>query len=153
MPNSQTEEVKDVAKLGWVLASAGYIPFVFLAVTLFVLRHDHSLFPSVFDVFKTWSAVILSFLGGIRWGMGINRSLTDPREIIASTVPAVVGWFALFLPDPLCVLILLLCYCAMGAWDTLTVNLGKAPVWFGKLRTVLTLLVAASHILVFFALF
>ena len=140
-------------KLVWALSLAGLIPFALAAITLLVLGKNNGLFLSYFDLFKTWSAVILSFLGGIRWGVALAKSPIDQRDIVFSIAPAILGWMALQLSDAYCVMVLLLLFCLQGAWDSLSSNAGKLPEWFAPIRITLTFLVASAHLLVILALF
>jgi len=141
-------------RLVWGLSLAGFLPFAGLAIALSTMNVQSGLFLIFFDIFKTWSALILAFLGGVRWGLAIAKKPVSSLDIAFSILPPVIGWLAIFLlPDSYTVLVLLLAYCALGAWDSFSVNAGVAPAWYGKIRTVLTFAVAAAHIAVFFALF
>ena len=150
---AQDEQELRLVRLAWGLSIVGLLPFAGLAVALYFLGDEHGLFYSLFDVFKTWSAMVLSFLGGIRWGLAIARHPAPVWDLAICVVPPAAGWLALFLPDSYTVLALLLAYCAMGAWDSFSINAGIAPSWFGKIRISMTFLVAAAHVVVFFALF
>jgi len=145
----QTEKTRTRA---WFLALAGFVPFVLLAGTLFLLGVGHEAYASVFDVFKIYSVIILSFLGGIRWGLAISYQPGEPRNLLLSVVPPIFGWFAILLPDPYAILILIIAFCGQGAWDNFYANEGKVQPWFGSLRVVLTFLVVAVHVVVLFSL-
>ncbi len=140
-------------RLAWGLSILGFLPFAGIALSLYFLGNENGLFHSLFDVFKIWSAMVLSFLGGIRWGLAIAKNPVPTWDLAICTLPPIVGWMALFLPDSYTILVLLLTYCAMGAWDSFSINAGIAPSWFGKIRVMLTLLAAAAHVIVFLALF
>ena len=109
------------------------------------------MFGPVFDSFKVWSAVILSFLGGIRWGISVSAKPVRNVELFASVLPSITGWFAVLLPDQLCLLVLLLCYSGQGAWDSLSLRKDLDLVWFARLRIALTFLVAGAHLILIFA--
>ncbi len=138
-------------KTAWVLALAGFAPFAFLALALLFFGRTSALHGLLLDAFRTYSAIILSFLGGIRWGMALREEPVDYRSLAFSVVPSLTGWFALFLPDTVGLPVLLVAYCAQGAWDSISIHAGKAPAWFASVRIVLTLLVAFAHLLAFFA--
>ena len=150
--NSENSELKDSSKLAWSLALGGAIPFATLALAMFFLGKEHGLFTVIFDAFKAWSAIILSFVAGARWGLAIAQNPIDKNALLISVVPAIVAWLAQFLDDPQAVLVLLVAYCAQGAWDSFGANAKKLPQWFGTLRIRMTFLIAAIHILVFLAL-
>lgn len=146
MQNSKT------ANLAWGLSLAGFIPFAFLAISLFVIGTENGFFISLFDVFKVWSAIILSFLGGIRWGFAIAHEPYENKNLLISVVPSILAWFVLLLPDAYTILALLALFCVHGVWDSFYINIGKVAPWFGKIRITLTFLVASAHILVLFAI-
>lgn len=138
--------------LAWVLSLGGFIPFGALSLFMFFAGSKAPLFGPFLDIFIIWSVLILSFLGGIRWGFAIAHPPFDTRSLFLSVIPSIFGWFAVLLPDAHTVLVLLVLFCAHGAWDSFFVNAGKAPPWFGSIRIVLTLLVATAHVLVAVAL-
>lgn len=128
----------------WMLSLAGFLPFVCLLVAMAFGGRDHPMFQVLLDGFRTYSAVILSFLGGIRWGMTIEKG-SKPAILAASTVPSLAGWFALFLSPAAGIALALLAFCAQGAWDSLSFSSRPELQWFARLRVTLTLLVAAAH--------
>ncbi len=74
------------ANLAWGLSLVGFIPFAILAVGLYALGTGNELFTSLFDMFKVWSAIILSFLGGIRWGFAIANEPLENKNLLFSVV-------------------------------------------------------------------
>ncbi|MFZ1815398.1 MAG: DUF3429 domain-containing protein [Rhizobiaceae bacterium] len=137
----------------WVLSLAGVLPFLALCIASFLAGKTAALFPFYVDAFKTWSVAILCFLGGIRWGMAILAKPVSPKLLFLSTLSAFAGWIALFLSDAAGVMLLLLAYSAQGAWDSFSIHGGEGPQWFADLRIVLTLMVAATHIVMLVAVF
>ena len=137
----------------WALSLAGYIPFAFFAAGLWLLLPEHELHGFTIDAMKTYGAVILSFLGGIRWGLALKVASEAParRELIFAIVPSLVGWFSLSLDAPYVFAVLALAFAAHGAWDALSGERGAFAMWFVKLRTVLTFLVVGALIAAFFA--
>ncbi len=142
----------NTANLAWALSLAGFIPFAFLAILLLSLGTTNEFFVSLFDIFKVWSALILSFLGGIRWGFAIANEPFENRNLMLSVIPSILAWFVLLLPDAYTILALLVLFCVHGAWDSFYINQGKVAPWFGKIRITLTFLVAAAHVIVLFAI-
>ncbi|MFM7001541.1 MAG: DUF3429 domain-containing protein, partial [Limnohabitans sp.] len=59
------------------LGFAGLIPFVFLALCLWLVGPE--LHPYVALSMQGYGAVIVSFLGGIHWGVGFRNALTEPN--------------------------------------------------------------------------
>ena len=138
--------------LVWTLSLAGYIPFALLAIALYKIGQSNELFISFFDVFKVWSALILSFLGGIRWGFAIANEPFENKNLLISVVPTILAWFVLLLPDAYTILALLVLFCLHGVWDSFYINQGKIAPWFGKVRITLTFLVVVAHVVVLFAI-
>ena len=140
-------------RTAWLLSLAGFLPFLVLAIGMVLSGRNGVWFVLFADAFKTWSAIILSFLGGIRWGMALRETQVSVSRLVFSVAGAIAGWISLFLPDALCLMVLLVAYCGQGAWDSFSIHAGQAPAWFARLRITLTLLVAASHALALVALF
>lgn len=127
-----------------MLGYAGVIPFAALAA-VFVFSPE-ALAERALDGFLVYGAVILSFLGGIRWGAAASASSERSGALAISIVPSLWAAFFLWWPD------------ARGAaWGLLTgfVLLGIAdwlrpgimvPAWMRPLRARLTAAVALCHL-------
>ena len=140
----------------WYLALAGLVPFVFLALLLLVFGRENPLTSPVAEVFRAYSIVILSFLGGIRWGYSLAPADEETRpepgwSLLLSVVPSLAGWVLFLPPVGLAIPLLLVAFCAQGAWDSFSAARGHLPAWFASLRIVLTIAVAACHLLAFAA--
>jgi len=149
----QLTEAAKSRRLAWVLSIAGAVPFVVFALLLLVMGAKNPLQSLVIDTLTTYGAVILSFLGGIRWGLAMKAAEpeTERTALAASTVPAIVGWFSLLMPVPYVFAVQVLAFAFMGAWDSFSGQRGVFGLWFVKLRTVLTFIVVATLIVGFFA--
>jgi Protein of unknown function (DUF3429) len=98
------------------LGYAGLAPFIGLALLLWLV--DASLHPFVALALAGWGAVVVSFLGGIHWGIGLRDAanlLDGPRlPLLWGMVPALLAWLAIVMPAyaglPLLGLILVGCY-------------------------------------------
>lgn len=89
-----------------------------------------------------YGAVGLAFLGGIRWGFAL-RSAGDRRqawELTLSTGPSLAGFAALMTPPVIGVSVLIAGLLAQALWDQICADTGRLPVWFARLRMVLTCL-------------
>ena len=127
-----------------ILGLAGVLPFAAAAVAqtgrLELLSPSEGLRLGV-----TYGAVILSFLGGIRWGAALPAGRgNQTRDFSASVVPSLAGVAALLLPDGLATSLLIAGFLMQALWDVLTVESGRLPPWFGKLRMILTAGAVAS---------
>lgn len=136
------------------LALAGALPFVFGTLVQFVPLIPASYAYLTLPAVLWYGAVILSFLGGIRWGLALRvvNSGQRARLMALSVVPSLLGWFALFLPAEYALIALILGFSGQGAWDVWTVEHSGAPPWFTTLRLVLTLIVVSCLILIALAI-
>lgn len=129
-----------------VLGAAGVIPFAGLALVVLFgglgpLGRDDAIHALV-----AYGAVILSFLGGIRWGgsLWLKDEGRQARVLTASVVPSLAGWVALLLPQGWALTLLLVGFVAQGTWDASGRGWeGRLPGWFRDLRVRLTLAVTA----------
>ncbi len=139
-------------RTSWLLSIIAFSPMAILAAFIFLTDRSNATFLPLLDAFKTASAITLSFLGGIRWGMALRQHALKPLVLAASVIPAAIGWASLFLPGPAAIGILLLAISAMGAWDSFALNSQNSPPWFAKIRTTMTLLAAFAHVAVLLAI-
>jgi hypothetical protein len=99
------------------------------------------------EVFIYYSAAILSFLGGIRWGSATRLETGLNRELVISVLPSLWAVACLLLDSPdLSVWWLLAGFVVMGAADVFRPAAGLA-LWMGQLRLQLTIAVVICHLL------
>lgn len=93
-----------------------------------------------------YGAVILSFLGGVRWGVGLSMfpAPAATRHLILSIIPALVAWSALFAARPADIAILISAFAVVGVADLQMAIEGDTPRWHGRLRVMLTTIVLLS---------
>ena len=121
------------------LGLAGLIPFWALALTRVLGFGFDPLLVSL--ALSAYAATILAFLGGIRWGLAMSAEAPTPRtrEYIIGVLPQLVGWGALILAERWRFVVLALALLILGPLDRRLVARGLAPVWFGRLRLILSL--------------
>lgn len=92
-----------------------------------------------------YGAVILSFLGGVRWGLALLLAREEARDarFALSVVPSLIGWVAILLPAFPALVLLAVAFAAQGAWDVGDAEDDGAPHWFAHLRTLLTAIVCS----------
>ncbi len=134
-----------VRRLAWFLAFAGAVPFLLATAALYASDASHVRIPAI-TALVTYSAVILSFLGGIEWGLAIrDESGTESTRVIAlgvSTVSSLAAWAVLWLPAPTWqVGAALGLFVAVWAADGWMAGRGLLPAWFVDLRTAVSALV------------
>jgi hypothetical protein len=95
-----------------------------------------------------YGAVILSFLGGIRWGVALGPVAASERRksFTLGVLPSLAGWAALLLPPLPGLALLIAGFLLQALWDALSADAGRLPQWFGRLRMVLTAGAVASLI-------
>ena len=84
-----------------------------------------------------YGAVILSFLGGIRWGLVLNNKAQVQKwaPLMWSVVPSLIAWPALLLPSRYMLLVLVAGLLFQYAMDNEAVKVKKMPNWFCLLYT------------------
>lgn len=100
-----------------------------------------------------YGAVILSFMGGCRWGFAAAGLGGGPDWVPlgVSVLPALLGWAALIaLPFGAAALVLAAGFGLLFAADVALTRTGGAPAWWPRLRLPLTL--GAAGFLTFGAL-
>ncbi|AVI63998.1 DUF3429 domain-containing protein [Halomonas sp. GFAJ-1] len=131
-------------RLAWGLGVAGLIPF---AVALLLVWWG----PTVWQVVATYSfvyysAVILSFLGGVHWGAAVqNAQEGSRRRLVLAMVPSLLAWPALMMNTVSGLWILLAGFILIGGYDMSREGRVGFPRWYLLLRAVLTLVVAILH--------
>ena len=83
----------------WLIAGAALAPFPIAAGVYGYGPADAG--RSALNAILTWSAVVLSFLGGVRWGMETGRRNPRAYRQTISVAAAVVAWILLLARDRL----------------------------------------------------
>ena len=109
MPNPSISPDTLITRLGY----AGLIPFVMLAALMWLV--DAELLPFVSIALGGYAATIVSFLGGVHWGIGFMKGNAAPHfHFVWGVVPSLFAWMALMLPAyaalPLLGLVVVACY-------------------------------------------
>lgn len=94
------------------LGYAGLVPFVLGALLVWLVRADVHAYVAL--ALSAYAAVILSFLGGIHWGLAMRLDAPAPRVLWWGVVPSLVAWPAAVMPPDAGLvvqgLMLLVCY-------------------------------------------
>ncbi len=141
-----------IPRVPLLLGLSGLLPFWGLALALFVPQLVPWSRAASGTALAAYGAIIVSFLGGIRWGLAVAAS--DQRNTgmhyAVSVLPSLAAWVLLIPADPWRLSGLGVLALALGPIDVGLVSSRLAPAWFGRLRMVLSggagaaLLVAAS---------
>ena len=141
MPNHLVSPNPLITRLGY----AGLIPFVLLAALMWLV--DAELLPFVSIALGGYAATIVSFLGGVQWGIGFMKGDAAPRfHFVWGVVPPLLAWLALMMPAyaalPLLGLVVVACY----GVDRKTYPDAGLSMWLG-LRLRLTVVATLSCVL------
>jgi hypothetical protein len=130
---------------------AGVIPFLIgLLVTLFPGLSPFD--PNHFErALVGYGALILSFLGGIRWGIRLQGGAGTDLTYIVGTFGAIIGFIVILLPVNFGLIVLALAFALHGIWDVKAGMSGRVPQAYARLRIVLTWLVCLILIFIIIA--
>lgn len=118
------------------LGGLGIVPFAGLSLaTPFA---TDGLKAQLLFALLAYGAIILSFLGGIHWGLAIGAVLQSDntlwRRIALSILPSLVAWAALLAPSSIGFLVLAAAFVAMLLVDIRASRVNEVPAWYPKLR-------------------
>ena len=130
---------RSIPRVALILGLAGLIPFV--ASATLSLSNDTSEFG--LRALATYAAVILSFLGGVRWGVLLIESdrFEHYGPAVVSVLPSILAWLSLLLDTVPMLGLLLAGLFAQYLIDS-GVTSGKIgnhfPQWYSRLRLFLS---------------
>ncbi|MCB1431865.1 MAG: DUF3429 domain-containing protein [Alphaproteobacteria bacterium] len=139
-------------RLAVALGIAGLIPF--LAGTLVVwLPMSAGYATTGLQLVTIYGAIILSFLGGVRWGTAIGPydGHRQGMEFGLSVLAPLAGVLAVVLPFEAGLTLLIGGFLLQALWDVTSSEAGQLPLWFGRLRMSLTIVVILTLIADLFA--
>ncbi len=130
---------------------AGVIPF--LALTVVVVLGFELFIGREVSFLLTYGAVILSFLGGIIWGQILSSFSLKSEKVglqkylLISILPALISWVSLLIEPRFGLILLGICFGCLFFVDKKLKIININPVWYFKLRRILTILVVSSLLL------
>ena len=119
----------------------GLIPFLAPAPAAWLWP---DLAPAAGAVLAVYAALILSFLGGARWGMAVAAPRIDGRIVSLAMLPSLAGLALLMLPEAWRgwqLAGLAAAHALQGLWD---LRATTVPAWYASLRGQLTLAALAG---------
>ncbi|MBO6757037.1 MAG: DUF3429 domain-containing protein [Roseibium sp.] len=124
------------------LTAAGFLPFAALSLAAIIAPPDQHF--QVRLALNMYGAIILSFLGGIHWGLEMGRQGTvrgapSLSRLGASVVPALVAWGCLAMPYDYGSAALAGAFGLMLAFDLYCARSGLVPIWYPRLRVPVSL--------------
>lgn len=137
----QTSVPRLPARLGY----AGLIPFVVLSAAIWLAPANYQVLIN--QALLLYASLILAFMGAVHWGLAMLRTDHNYQpQLGISVIPALLAWFALFLPEILNYSVLIIGFALLCLFDTHMTKTGRAPNWYPQLRSPLTTVVVACLI-------
>ena len=121
------------------LGRAGWLPFAALLALAWAM--PESGWPV--QVFKIWSALVLTFIGALRWGFALSGA-GHRHDYLLGILPSAVAVVALLLSAPAALLLLGTGFVVLLSLDWWAPPPGM-PDWFRRLRVQLTVGVVLLH--------
>ena len=78
------------------LGYAGLLPFVLGAALIWIVRADAQ--PYVAAALSAYAAVIVSFLGGIHWGLGFRSQPAEASRFVWGVLPSLIASVGVVMP-------------------------------------------------------
>ncbi len=131
------------------------VPFAALSVAASMRFFDDNLL--VIRALLSYSTIILSFLGGIHWGVAVSKYSHDKRAanllIAESVLPSTLAWAAVLHTSlHVQLLALTLLFTFVWAIDSILVSRKIIPLWFFEIRCLITPIVVVSLYVAYFGM-
>jgi hypothetical protein len=140
-PRPVTQSMPAAAK---TLGIAGLVPFL-AATLLFLFANKPEQRALGLQAFCFYSAIILSFLGGVRWGAALP--LPAFQLLLRAVLPSLVAFACLLATPERALPFLCLAYMAVGWSDSTRATHALWPEWYKRLRLALTVAVVSLHLI------
>lgn len=130
--------MKEIPSSAFWLGWAGVIPFATLAALVIAGGGGGIDAPTVLRGLISYGAIILSFMGGVQWGLELTREGGNGLGFLNSVVPALAA-FAVTFVDPVAALAILAAgFVLLLFYDLRRIRAGVGPAWYGRLRVQLS---------------
>ncbi len=129
--------MNDIPRPAFWLGWAGVIPFAAFAVLTLTGGAPWSELDQsrVLHALVTYGMIILSFMGGVQWGLEMSRPEGNGAAgFAASVVPSLIAFGASFVSVFAALLILAAGFVILLGYDRARIRAGIGPVWYGALR-------------------
>ena len=147
---------KTIPTSALVLGISGLIPFVAGGVLVW-LPQLQNIAPTIPPLVFFYAALIVSFLGGVRWGAAMQSATNGTalaRELCASVIPTLITLACYILSLPAALAMVWVLVISQGLVDILAARQKKLVEWYAPLRLLLSAVAGASlaSILVYLAI-
>lgn len=136
-------------KTARALGHAGVLPLLLAAVGIWLF--DAAGVHWMLDVFRAWSAVMLSFLGALWWGLVLAQPQNVPEGrrgsmLVGGAVPALIAGIALLLPALGGLIVAGVGFVLCRWLETIPSHRDLFPFWFDQLRARQSWMVVVCHV-------
>lgn len=136
-----------VRQVAWSLGLAGLLPFIGGSVLSWSAPVVWQL--TAINGFAYYSAIILSFLGGVHWGSALQVARPGNHgRLLLAMLPSLIAWPALLLNVETGLWVLLTGFILIGGYDLSRAGREGFPDWYFTLRGMLTVVVVLLHVVV-----
>ncbi|WP_136256320.1 DUF3429 family protein [Metallibacterium scheffleri] len=142
-PSSATaDSVNAPMRMAWTLSLAGLLPL--LAALIYAASPTtHWMAGAI--VFELYAALVLSFVGGMRWGRALALN-EDAARLIEAVIPGLLGFAALLLVPVWIPLAVAMTGMGFAVWLRRDAGDTAWPSAFRRLRVVISLAVLGLHL-------
>ena len=95
-PQPLSKSLSQPSAMALRLSYAGLIPFVAGALLVWAVREDVLAYVAL--ALSAYAAVVLSFIGGIHWGLAMRQPQPASAALVWGVVPPLVAWPAAVMP-------------------------------------------------------
>lgn len=136
-----------MTKQSLYLSYAGLIPFIL--IPLYVATDNLAIFEGV-SYFNQYSAIILSFLGGIHWYQSVENHKVG-HQLYFSMLPSITAWLSLIvIPPGYAIVSIGLAHLLVLIYDSAVLKASKP---YMLMRTRITSIVIGSHMMLVWQFF
>lgn len=129
-----------------LLGYLGLLPFILSSILVWVPEYHNFAIQSI----TLYAAVILTFIGGVHWGLAIQACKTSSanerdqndralrNQFIFSILPSLVAWLAVLIAQPYSLLIMAIGFVTFWISEKILFSKALEP-WYSTLRNHLTI--------------
>ena len=125
---------------GW----GGVLPFAGICLALSFAEPSIAAFAQ--EVLVPYGAIILTFMGGVHWGLQMVRESSDRSLYTTGIAPSLFAVLAILFPVLPAIIVLGVGFIGLLIFDLWLMREGRVPRWYGRLRIQLTSAVLACLI-------
>ncbi len=129
-----------------ILGALGLLPFMACAIQIATGQPMGARLtgPALYAL-TIYGAVVLSFLGGIQWGLAVGAADRSDgwRRYGLSVVPSFIAWAGVWVGGRNGLVTLAAGMIVWALYEMWSTGLGEAPSWYGKLRAALSAVAVA----------